>query len=104
MGQDALRSRVQRLDAEVGLSDPIFARLLRTDEKAFTRWKEHRAALRGGELLGLRDVWAMMMHILSFVNFETDRARRLLEHAPPAASGQPAASAARRFSRSARLS
>jgi hypothetical protein len=89
--EDALRSRVQWLQAEVSLGDPFFARLLRMDEETFTGWKEHRAALHHEELLELREVWEMMMHILSFVNFETARARRLLEHVPPAASGQLAA-------------
>ncbi len=83
--EDALRSRVQWLEAEVSLGDSFFARLLRTDEGTFTRWKEHRADLPGTELLGLRDVWAMMMHVLSLVNLDSDRARRLLEHVPSAA-------------------
>jgi hypothetical protein len=92
--EDALRSRVQWLEAEVSLDDPFFARLLRTDEEIFRRWKEHRAALPRGELLGLRQVWEMMMHILSFVNFDSGRARRLLEHVPSAASRQLGASQA----------
>ncbi|MCI0457231.1 MAG: hypothetical protein L0Z62_09660 [Gemmataceae bacterium] len=78
--EDALRSRVQWLEAEVGLGDPFFTRLLRMDGGTFTRWKEHRAALAPRELLGLREVWDMMLHILSFVNFDSGRARRLLEH------------------------
>ena len=86
--EDALRSRVQWLEAQVSLGDPFFAKLLRTDEGTFTRWKEHRAALPRAELLGLRDVWEMMMHVLSFVNFDSGRARRLLEHVPSAASRQ----------------
>jgi len=89
--QDALRSRVQWLEAEVSLGDPFFAKLLRTDEVTFARWKAHRAALPRGGLLALREVWEMMMHILSFVNFDSARARRLLEHVPSAASGEPGA-------------
>jgi len=92
--EDALRSRVQWLEAEVSLGDPFFARLLRTDEETFTRWKEHRAALPRGELLGLREVWEMMMHVLSFVNFDCGRARQLLEHVPSATAHQPSASQA----------
>jgi hypothetical protein len=92
--EDALRSRVQWLEAEVSLGGVFFARLLRTDEGAFTRWKEHRAALPHAQLLALRDVWDMMMHVLSFVNFDSDRARRLLEHVPLPNSWQGGASAA----------
>jgi hypothetical protein len=92
--EDALRSRVQWLEAEVSLGDLFFARLLRTDEGTFTRWKEHRAALPRGELLGLREVWEMMMHVLSFVNFDSGRAQRLLEHVPSAAARQLGASQA----------
>jgi hypothetical protein len=90
--EDALRSRVQWLEAEVGLDDPFFAKLLRTDEETFTRWKERQAALPPGELLALQEVWDMMMHVLSFVNFDSGRARRLLEHVPPAALGPSGAS------------
>jgi hypothetical protein len=92
--EDALRSRMQWLKEEVSLGDLFFARVLRTDEATFTRWKEQRAALPGGELLGLRAVWEMMMHVLSFVNFDSGRARRLLEHVPPAAPRQLGASPA----------
>jgi len=84
--EDALRSRVRWLEGEIGLGDPFFARLLRTDEGTFTHWKEGRGALPRAELLGLQEVWEMMMHVLSFVNFDSSRARRLLEHVPPAAS------------------
>src|SRR5947209_3291397 len=84
--EDALRSRVQWLEAEVGLGDPFFAGILRTDEGTFTRWKEQGAALPRRELLGLKELWEMMMHVLSFVNFDSDRARRLLEHVPSAAA------------------
>jgi hypothetical protein len=93
-GEDALRSRVQWLEAEVSLGTPFFAKLLRTDEGTFRRWKEHRAALPPEELLGLRDLWGMMMHVLSFVNFDSGRARQLLEHIPSAASRQLGASQA----------
>ena len=48
--EEALRFRIQWLEAEVSLGDPFFARLLRTDEGTFARWREHRAALPRGEL------------------------------------------------------
>jgi hypothetical protein len=84
--EKALRSRVRWLQGEVSLGDTFFARLLRTDESTFTRWMEDRAALPGRDLDGLREVWEMMMHILSFVNFDSDRACRLFEYVPPADS------------------
>jgi hypothetical protein len=80
--EDALRSRVQWLEAEVGLNDPFFAKLLRTEEATFTGWREQRAALPRKDLRGLREVWEMLVHILSFVNFDSGRARQLLEHIP----------------------
>lgn len=88
----ALRSRAQWLEAEVGLGDPFFARLLQTDEGTFADWKEQRAVLRPGELLRLQEVWDMMMHLLSFVNFDSGRARRLLEHVSPGAARERGAS------------
>jgi hypothetical protein len=84
--EDALRSRVQWLEADVSLTDRFFARLLRTDEGTFSRWRERQAALPRKELLGVRDVWEMMMHVLSFVNFDSGRARGLLDHLPAAAA------------------
>ena len=90
--EEALRSRVQWLEAEISLGDPFFARLLRADEGTFTRWREHRAALAGCQLAELCETWEMMMHILSFVNFDSGRARTLLEHIPSADSRPLAAS------------
>jgi hypothetical protein len=92
--EDALRSRMRWLEAEVSLGDPFFAKLLRTDERTLTRWKEQAVALPRAELLGLRAVWEMMIHILSFVNFDSGRAQRLLEYISPAVSRQPGASQA----------
>jgi len=84
--EDAQRSRVQWLEAEVSLGDQFFAKMLRVEEGSFTRWKEGRTSLAGDELLGLREVWEIMMHILSFVNFDSGRARQLLTHIPAASS------------------
>src|SRR5262249_12785414 len=53
-----------------------------------------RGSLTRAEWVGLQGVWEMVMHVLSFVNFDSARARRLLEHVPPAASRQPVASQA----------
>src|SRR5260370_27189425 len=92
--EDALRSRVQWLEAEVGLGDACFTRMLQADEGTFAGWKEQRAALPRGELLGLQEVWEVMMHLLSFVNFDSGRARRLLEHVPPTAAREQGASQA----------
>jgi hypothetical protein len=92
--EDALRSRVQWLEAEVNLGAPFFARLLRTDERTFTRWKEQRSALSRNELLELQEAWDLMMHVFSFVNFDAGRARQMLEHVAPAAAHQGGAAAA----------
>jgi hypothetical protein len=91
--EDALRSRVQWLEAEVGLGAPFFARMLRTDEGSLMNWMERGAALPSKEQLGLREVWDMMMHILSFMNFDSGRARRLLEHVLPNAPERRASQA-----------
>lgn len=84
--EDALRSRMQWLEAELGLDDSFFARLLRTDEEAFAQWKEQQADLSRRDLLALGDVWEMMMHVLSFMNFDTGRAQRFLEYTPSVAA------------------
>jgi hypothetical protein len=84
--EDALRSRVRWLETEVGLGSPFFARLLRTEEKTFSAWRERRGALSREDLLGLRELWDTILHLLSFVNFDCERARQLLEFIPAATS------------------
>jgi hypothetical protein len=93
-GEDALSSRIRWLEAEISLGDLFFARLLGIDQETFARWKERRADLPRHELHALGEVWELMMHILSFVSFETARARKLLEHVPSTVSGQGMASTA----------
>lgn len=83
--EDALRSRVQWLESEIGLDTSFFARLLRMEEETFARWTEQRAVLPQRKLFDLQEVWEIMLHVLSFVNFDCGRARRLLEFVPPTA-------------------
>lgn len=84
--EGALRSRVQWLETEIGLDTSFFARLLQMEEETFARWTEQRAILPQRKLLDLREVWEIMLHVLSFVNFDCDRARRFLEFVPSAAA------------------
>jgi hypothetical protein len=81
----ALRLRVQWLSQQVGLNDSFFGKLLRLDEPTFIQWKRQEVDFRQSEQRALHEFWDAMMHVLSFLNFDTERARRLLDHVPPAA-------------------
>jgi hypothetical protein len=84
--EDALRSRVRWLETEIGLGSSFFAQLLRTEERTFVGWRERRVVLPRRDLQELREVWDTLLHILSFVNFDCERARRLLEFIPVASA------------------
>jgi hypothetical protein len=80
--EEALRSRAQWLATELSWRQPFFAQLLQTDEPTFAGWQAHQATLSAEQLQTLRELWEMMLHVLSFVNFDLGRARQLLEHVP----------------------
>jgi hypothetical protein len=81
----ALRARVQWLQEHMGLDDAFLAKVLRTEEAPLALWRAHGVPLPGSAQRELREVWDMTIHVLSFLNFDTGRARRMLEHTAPAA-------------------
>ena len=88
----ALRLQVQWLEDQIGLGGLFFSNLLATDATAFTRWREEQAALSPHEQLHLRELWEVILHLLSFLNFDEKRVRQLLDHPvpwPPGTSKSP---------------
>lgn len=78
---DALRSQVDWLTREVGLDNAFFAKLLATDEQTFTNWRLCNADLPPGREESLRRLWRMMLHMLSFLNFDRARVSGLFQYA-----------------------
>jgi hypothetical protein len=83
---DALRLQVDWLTSEVGLDASFFSKLLKMNKQAFTNWQRSSADLTPGKEDTLRRFWQTMLHILSFLNFESSRVQELFQHATPARS------------------
>jgi hypothetical protein len=83
----ALRSQVNWLDQQIGVGDLFFARVLRTGEDSFRDWRDYRTSFSPDRQRALRNLWQTFLHLLSFLNFDEDRVRRLLDQRVPAASG-----------------
>jgi hypothetical protein len=79
-GEAALRSRVDWLERRVGVNDSFFAKFLRTGESSLRDWRDHRSALPADRHDDLRRLGRTMLHLLSFMNFDEQRVKILLEH------------------------
>jgi TIR domain len=85
-GDDAQRSRVGWLGLQAGLEDAFFSRYLRVNETAFEQWLNHSALLPPGADVDLRALWRTVQHLLSFLNFDSQRVKTLLLHRVPGVS------------------
>jgi len=90
-GDTALRHRVEWLEREVGVRDAFFPRHLRVSEAVFRRWLDASEPLPPGPQGELRHLWKTVLHLLSFLNFDQERVRTLLEHHVPESSSGVAA-------------
>src|SRR5262245_14424552 len=81
--QEALRSLVGWQEQHLGLGDRFFAGLLREDQRRFSSWRKDGTALPRDKEDVLRDWWRTVLHLLSFQNFDEERARALLERTVP---------------------
>jgi hypothetical protein len=79
-GDAALRSRVEWLVSQVGVQDPFFSKYLRVNETAFRQWRNDSAPLPPGSEVALRALWRTIQHLFSFLNFDSQRVKTLLEH------------------------
>jgi hypothetical protein len=76
----ALIAQVNWLRTEVGIADSFFARLLNVDEQSFTRWKRGEGCLAKEQQCCLKALWHMVLHLLSFLNFEPQRLSDMFEY------------------------
>jgi hypothetical protein len=81
---DALRAQVDWLVREVGIDGAFFEKLLATDGVTFSRWREYDALLPPDEEEILRELWRMVLHLLSFLNVDQARMRDLFHQTMPA--------------------
>jgi hypothetical protein len=80
---DAQRAQVDWLTREIGLDSAFFDKLLDTDEATFSSWREVRGPLppHGKEIL--RELWRLMLHLLSHQGSDLSRLRALLYETMP---------------------
>jgi hypothetical protein len=76
----ALRLQIDWLKAEFDVDNSFVAALLKTDQTTFANWRYRNGALPPGGEDTLRRLWQMALHLLSFLNFDSDRVRGLLVH------------------------
>lgn len=78
--ESALISQVQWLQKELGVSDQFFAKLLKVEERTFFRWKTKDGTLPQKAQNHLKEFWRVILHILSFLNFDLNRVHVMLDH------------------------
>lgn len=78
--ESALVSQVQWLQEHLGISDNFFSKLLDVEAWEFYEWRSMRGSLSETKQDRLREFWQMILHLLSFYNYETELARKLLEY------------------------
>jgi hypothetical protein len=78
--ESALVSKVLWLQENLWISDNFFSNLLDVDEWEFSKWRSREGVLSEVKQERLREFWQMILHILSFYNYKTELARKLLEH------------------------
>src|SRR5262245_23856135 len=76
----ALMQQVEWLQKHVQLSDQFFLHLLKVDERTFFCWRIGDEILSEASQEHLREFWQMTLHLLSFVNFDLGRLKRIVEH------------------------
>jgi hypothetical protein len=78
--EDALIAQVNWLRENLRVPDRFFANLLNTNEQTVRQWRARKGKLAAVQQGHLRELWQMMLHILSFLNFDVTRARTMLNH------------------------
>lgn len=87
---EALRLKVKWLQQEFDLPDSFFSNVLRVREELFSDWKDEGSTLSTltvYQLACLKKLWLAVTHILSFLNYQQDLVRQMLEHEDKAFSG-----------------
>jgi hypothetical protein len=89
----ALRQRAQWLDDKLGLDSHFLSKVLHEQEATINAWRKKGAPLPAPSEDILRELWRVVLHLLSHYNNEEQRVRQLLEQTIPE-SPQPKAAPA----------
>jgi hypothetical protein len=81
--EPAQRLQVEWLERHAGLNKLFLADLLRVDTRTFDGWLGGELSLPAAAQGGLCALWRTLLHLLSFVNFDEERLRVLLDHPVP---------------------
>jgi DNA-binding transcriptional regulator YiaG len=76
----ALLAQIRRLQEELGISDEFFAHLLGIQVDEFVQWKAVDHKLSRGQTERLEKLTEVMSHIRSFLGYDLDRVRTMLEY------------------------
>jgi len=79
----SLRSRAEWLDGHLGLGNQFFARLLGAEVGTIQLWREGGVALSPSQNEGLQQFWRTILHLQSFVNYDVNRLKTLIENQVP---------------------
>ena len=72
--------KVDWLQNELGLSDGFFSAFLGVAPQAFASWRRREGQLSTEQNAELAELWRTMLHLLSFVNFDTGRLAKMVGH------------------------
>src|SRR5579863_9631751 len=86
--ETALRERAQWLDDNLGLDCNFLSKLLHENEAKIIAWRNKGDRLSAASELVFRDLWHVVLHLLSHYNNDEQGVRKLLEQIIPAGPTQ----------------
>jgi hypothetical protein len=81
--EEALRAQIKWQREHLGLEDNFFAKMLGEDRRRFSSWQQDADTLAPDKEVALRDWWQTVLHLLSFLSFDEQKLRSLLEQTRP---------------------
>jgi hypothetical protein len=76
----ALIQQVEWLEKYAQFPYQFFLNLLEVDQRAFFRWRNGEGELSKDAQDGLKEFWQMILHILSFTNFDLNLFKMMIEY------------------------
>jgi hypothetical protein len=76
----ALRSQVRWFGEKLRFGDPFFSKLLRVDPAKLHDWEEESGNLSEDEREHLKEFWQLVLHLLSFYDYDLPRTREMFSH------------------------
>ena len=70
---EAILSQVQWFEKSLRVDDSFFLDMLNLERREFTQWKYERGILSSDKQNLLREFWQMMLHMMSFYDYDMTR-------------------------------